>query len=82
MSTIPGKLVEGLFKKVLAADVSPALMAQLAEAGVNLSAPRREVFARVWKIAHDAAQLDARCLTDVDIPSRATIPYLNEPWYC
>jgi radical SAM superfamily enzyme YgiQ (UPF0313 family) len=50
--------------------------------GVNLSAPRREVFARVWKIAHDAAQLNAPRLTDVDIPSRATIPYLNEPWYC
>jgi hypothetical protein len=50
--------------------------------GVNLSASRREVFARVWKIAHDAAALNTPRLTDVDIPARATIPYLNEPWYC
>lgn len=38
MSTIPGKMVEGLFKKVLAGDVSPQLLGQLAEAGLDLTA--------------------------------------------
>jgi hypothetical protein len=50
--------------------------------GVTLSAPRRQVFARIWEMAHAAAGQTPRALTDVDIPARATIPYLNEPWYC
>jgi Radical SAM superfamily len=50
--------------------------------GVNLSAPRRSVFARIWELAHDAAGLIAPWVIDLDIPARATIPYLNEPWYC
>jgi len=50
--------------------------------GVNLSAPRRQVFARIWALAHEAAGLRASRSTDFDIPARATIPYLNEPWYC
>jgi len=50
--------------------------------GVNLSVPRRSVFARIWELAHDAAGLIAPWAVDLDIPARATIPYLNEPWYC
>lgn len=50
--------------------------------GVNLSAPRRELFGRIWALAHEAAGLSASRHTDPDIPARATIPYLNEPWYC
>ncbi len=36
---------------------------------------RREVFERVW---------EAACEKPLDflIPGRATVPYLNEPWYC
>jgi radical SAM superfamily enzyme YgiQ (UPF0313 family) len=49
--------------------------------GVSLSAPRRAVFGRVWTLAHDAAGIRAERY-DPAIPARATIPYLNEPWYC
>jgi radical SAM superfamily enzyme YgiQ (UPF0313 family) len=50
--------------------------------GVNLSAPRRELFARVWALAHEAAGVSAAQYVTPDVPARATIPYLNEPWYC
>jgi hypothetical protein len=50
--------------------------------GVNLSAPRQELFGRIWALGHDAAGLSAARLVEPDIPARATIPYLNEPWYC
>jgi radical SAM superfamily enzyme YgiQ (UPF0313 family) len=50
--------------------------------GVNLSAARRDLFDRVWSLAHDAAGVRAARYADPDVPARATIPYLNEPWYC
>jgi radical SAM superfamily enzyme YgiQ (UPF0313 family) len=50
--------------------------------GVNLSASRRELFGRVWALAHDAAGVRAERYADPDVPARSTIPYLNEPWYC
>ena len=50
--------------------------------GVNLAAPRRSVFERVWAVAHEAAGIIAPVRADRPLPSRATIPYLNEPWYC
>jgi len=36
---------------------------------------RREIFESVWEAAHDAR-------IDFLLPDRATVPYLNEPWYC
>jgi radical SAM superfamily enzyme YgiQ (UPF0313 family) len=48
--------------------------------GSRLNAPRAEVFARVWTLAHDAAGLAPP--SREPLPSRATVPYLNEPWYC
>jgi len=48
--------------------------------GARLNAPREEMFARVWDLAHAAA---GRTIAPRDpLPSRATVPYLNEPWYC
>lgn len=48
--------------------------------GVRLNAPRRDVFAKVWTVAHAHA---GRAVPDLPIlPSRATIPFLTEPWYC
>jgi radical SAM superfamily enzyme YgiQ (UPF0313 family) len=49
--------------------------------GVRMTAPREEVFARVWDAAHEAAGLTVPPRT-APIRSRATVPYLNEPWYC
>jgi len=48
--------------------------------GTRLNAPRDEMFARVWEIAHAAAGLTAP--TRAPLVSRAAVPYLNEPWYC
>jgi radical SAM superfamily enzyme YgiQ (UPF0313 family) len=47
--------------------------------GTRLPAAREEVFDRVWHAAHEAAGMTA---PRAPLPSRATIPYLNEPWYC
>jgi hypothetical protein len=49
--------------------------------GVRLSAPRRDTFAQVWTMAHEAAGQGRR----PDLPvvrNRTEVPYLDEPWYC
>jgi radical SAM superfamily enzyme YgiQ (UPF0313 family) len=48
--------------------------------GQRLNAPRDEMFARVWTIAHAAAALVPPMREP--LLSRAAVPYLNEPWYC
>jgi radical SAM superfamily enzyme YgiQ (UPF0313 family) len=48
--------------------------------GARLNAPRDEIFARVWDIAHVAAGLNFPAREP--LLSRAAVPYLNEPWYC
>jgi radical SAM superfamily enzyme YgiQ (UPF0313 family) len=48
--------------------------------GTRLNAPRDEMFARVWEIAHAAAGVTAP--RRAPLLSRAAVPYLNEPWYC
>ena len=46
-------------------------------------APRQEVFARVWDMAHDSRRHAAAPPRDAPVvAARAAIPYLNEPWYC
>jgi radical SAM superfamily enzyme YgiQ (UPF0313 family) len=48
--------------------------------GSRLNAPRGEMFLQVREIAQRVA---GRPVTPLEpLPSRATIPYLNEPWYC
>ena len=49
--------------------------------GLKLSSPRRDVFAKVWDLAHDRAGVRAM-RREAPFVSRAAIPYLNEPWYC
>jgi len=44
--------------------------------------PRRAIFERIWEAAHDRASVDAQFAVRPVLASRATIPYLNEPWYC
>lgn len=48
--------------------------------GQRLSAPRGEVFAHVWDLAHEAAGLAPP--PREPLLARAAVPYLNEPWYC
>ena len=46
------------------------------EVGVQLTRSRSEVFAAICELAGVGE------LTACALPSRATVPYLNEPWYC
>jgi radical SAM superfamily enzyme YgiQ (UPF0313 family) len=39
--------------------------------------PRREIFHKMWDLAADRPLPD-----DFDLMPRATIPYMDEPWYC
>ena len=48
--------------------------------GVRLTADRRAVFDEIAALAHDRAGLP-RVVTKA-VRDRATVPYLNEPWYC
>jgi len=41
---------------------------------------RREIFARIWGLAHAALGVDAPELADTGVD--ASIPRLSEPWYC
>ena len=51
--------------------------------GVRLNAPRTEVFARIWDVAHRAASAQTpERSTLPPLVARAAIPYLTEPWYC
>ncbi len=46
--------------------------------GVRLTRSRADVFAVVCELAG----LNVERAQSWDVPVRATIPYLNEPWYC
>lgn len=60
MSTIPGKLVEGVFKRVLAPDLTPGLITELAAAGLDLSIPTPPAYPRAtW---YRAIELTAKTL--------------------
>jgi radical SAM superfamily enzyme YgiQ (UPF0313 family) len=48
--------------------------------GSRLAAERRRVFEAISDLAHERAGTLRRRVAFV--PGRATIPYLNEPWYC
>jgi radical SAM superfamily enzyme YgiQ (UPF0313 family) len=54
------------------------------QSGEKLKRPRTRIFERIW----DATQVALSAITNTTpaprplLASRATIPYLNEPWYC
>jgi radical SAM superfamily enzyme YgiQ (UPF0313 family) len=56
---------------------------EIVRTGEKLRRSRAQVFARIWEAADKAAGI-ARPLPHAEpvLPARATIPYLNEPWYC
>jgi hypothetical protein len=57
---------------------------KLVQQGEKKGESRRSIFSRVWKMAHEMADdSPGRGISDFPVGiSRATIPYLNEPWYC
>jgi radical SAM superfamily enzyme YgiQ (UPF0313 family) len=59
-----------------------ALQAEITNiVGPKLTETRREIFARVWDLAHERAGL-ACARREPSLVPRAAVPYLNEPWYC
>jgi radical SAM superfamily enzyme YgiQ (UPF0313 family) len=54
----------------------------MAAAGEKAKMSRSEIFARIWEAAQRATGTQ-EISRHLPIPSdRATVPYLNEPWYC
>ena len=49
--------------------------------GRRLTSARRELFAEIWEVAHRLAgrPIGSRAALP---PTRAEVPFLNEPWYC
>ena len=50
--------------------------------GDSIAADRGTVFERIWRAAHEAGGSAPPPFRSAPIRARATIPYLNEPWYC
>jgi len=50
--------------------------------GMRLTADRRAVFADITALAHDRAGRPRPSGDSRPARARATVPYLNEPWYC
>jgi hypothetical protein len=66
-----------------AMDVLQERLTAVVALGTRSGLSRGEIFARIWSFAHRAAKRDAPPLSaDESGPARATIPYLQEPWYC
>lgn len=60
MSTVPGKMVNGLFTRVLGPDLTPELKTQLAEIGLDVSAAPPESYPRAtW---YSAIELTSKAL--------------------
>jgi hypothetical protein len=44
---------------------------------------RQDIFSGIWKMAHAGHELQDDFVSRLTpVPSRVSIPYLNEPWYC
>jgi hypothetical protein len=54
----------------------------MALVGMRLTADRRKLFEDVRALARDRAGLPCPAVDPSPVRARATIPYLNEPWYC
>src|SRR6516225_7565599 len=63
-------------------DTLGAEVEQIVSSGEKHKLPRRTIFARIAKAAHQAAGVETEFAARPVLVSRAAIPYLNEPWYC
>lgn len=77
--THPDPRVDELYEKVM----------KEVQDGQSRDETRRQIFQRVWKIAHEACDeavdlaLYHQAMAPADqMPPQASIPYLTEPWYC
>jgi radical SAM superfamily enzyme YgiQ (UPF0313 family) len=55
---------------------------QIVASSEKLKRSRASTFEKIWRAANDAANADAASSVPPVLASRATVPYLNEPWYC
>ncbi len=58
-----------------AMDLLCADLLKIVRSADKRKAPRQEIFSEIWQRAFGE-------LPDFHLPARATVPYLNEPWYC
>ena len=54
----------------------------IAIVGRRLTSDRQAIFDEVRALAHERAGVSARAVSARPARDRATVPYLNEPWYC
>ncbi len=54
----------------------------IAAEGDRQKLSRFEIFEKIWQAANRAAHRNAEVYAQPVFASRATVPYLNEPWYC
>jgi hypothetical protein len=51
--------------------------------GEEAGESRRQIFSRVWRVAHLADDVEKSAIPVVPpAPDKSTIPFLTEPWYC
>jgi hypothetical protein len=55
---------------------------QIVAASDKLKRGRTATFERMWRAVNEAAHRDLTSAVQAPILGRATVPYLNEPWYC
>ncbi|HVB07637.1 MAG TPA: CUAEP/CCAEP-tail radical SAM protein [Candidatus Acidoferrales bacterium] len=63
-------------------DVLSQELQQIVHAGEKLNQTRSRIFARIEEAARRTAEIEAPARQQPPLVSRATIPYLTEPWYC
>ena len=51
-------------------------------AGEKLKRGRSATFEKMWQAVGRAVDRDFELPGQPVLPSRAAVPYLNEPWYC
>ena len=65
-----------------AIDQLSAELQELVGSAEKMKLSRHAIFEKIWRASNQAAGRDTRIWDFPLVPSRATVPYLNEPWYC
>jgi radical SAM superfamily enzyme YgiQ (UPF0313 family) len=63
-------------------DELQAKVFSIVNAANSRNATRREIFGEIWKEANRTLDCDGLLPEMPDVRPRATVPYLDEPWYC
>jgi radical SAM superfamily enzyme YgiQ (UPF0313 family) len=63
-------------------DALSKAISDLVQRGDSLKLPRTQIFAHIWRAAHAAAGIPAPRIPGNSAAHPATVPFLDEPWYC